>query len=427
MTAVAGMPDRSGAGTPAESGTGRSGAGQPGSEIVIHKTQACYTYSRSVWQVHQEYNQLDPSRIGAASVGWKAAADQLQQLADELKAQIAAPLDAAWSSPQASGLAQARLQRAEATARALAGDCLQIAKATDLAATYAQMSKDTLPSYVDAVVTGTQGLVAGQGLTAGAKEAVQHMTALLDSYSSVLQMLPATVQSGVDPSREQTTTDGTEVGGGQGAGGVGSVGHPGGSSSGARAVSSSAAGAGPGHGTAGPVGAGPVGAAGSPTAWPSSADPYAAGSSLAGSGLGGDLVGFDPSVSGSLAGSATAAGGLGPAVGAAGMAGLGLGAGGLAAAGGGLGRAGLTGAGFGGAGTGLFSGPGVGGVSGPGSALPTGQAAASGAGRGAGMMPVSGAGTGEGEQERERSTWLEEDQDIWGIGGEDAPPPVIEE
>lgn len=423
MTAVAGMPDQSGAGTPAESGAGRSGAGQPGSEILIHKTQASYTYSRSVWQVHQEYNQLDPSRIGAASVGWKAAAEQLQQLADELKTQIAAPLDAAWSSPQASALAQARLQRAEATARALASDCMQIAKATDLAATYAQKSKDTLPSYTDAVVTGAEGLVAGQGLTAGAKEAVQHMTALLNNYSSVLQMLPGAVQSGVGTSSggEHRSTVDAQVGGGQGAGGVGSVGHPGGSSSGARVVSSSAAGVGSGHSTAGPVGA-----VGSPTAGSSSADPYAARSSLAGSGLGGDLVGFDPSVSGSMVGSATAAGGLGPAVGAGGVAGLGLGASGFAAAGG-LGRAGLTGAGFGGAGAGLFPGQGVGGVSGPGSALPAGQAAASGAGRGAGMVPVSGAGSGEGEQERERSTWLEEDRDIWGVGGEEVPPPVIEE
>jgi hypothetical protein len=44
------------------------------------------------------------------------------------------------------------------------------------------------------------------------------------------------------------------------------------------------------------------------------------------------------------------------------------------------------------------------------------------------MMPASGAGTGDSEEERERPTWWDEDQDIWGIGGEEEfPPPVIEE
>jgi hypothetical protein len=39
--------------------------------------------------------------------------------------------------------------------------------------------------------------------------------------------------------------------------------------------------------------------------------------------------------------------------------------------------------------------------------------------------PMHGAsGRQEGEQERERSTWLVEDEDVWG-GGRDVPPPVI--
>jgi hypothetical protein len=33
-------------------------------------------------------------------------------------------------------------------------------------------------------------------------------------------------------------------------------------------------------------------------------------------------------------------------------------------------------------------------------------------------------GSGEGEEERERSTWLTEDDDVWGGDG-DAAPPVI--
>lgn len=38
------------------------------------------------------------------------------------------------------------------------------------------------------------------------------------------------------------------------------------------------------------------------------------------------------------------------------------------------------------------------------------------------MMPMHGA-NGGGDDERERSTWLEEDEDVWGAG--DAPPGVI--
>jgi hypothetical protein len=38
------------------------------------------------------------------------------------------------------------------------------------------------------------------------------------------------------------------------------------------------------------------------------------------------------------------------------------------------------------------------------------------------MMPMMG-GQGNDEQERERSTWLTEDEDVWG--GSDAPPPTI--
>jgi hypothetical protein len=37
---------------------------------------------------------------------------------------------------------------------------------------------------------------------------------------------------------------------------------------------------------------------------------------------------------------------------------------------------------------------------------------------------MGGAAGGEGEEERERSTWLTEDEDVWGNDG-DAAPPVI--
>jgi len=36
---------------------------------------------------------------------------------------------------------------------------------------------------------------------------------------------------------------------------------------------------------------------------------------------------------------------------------------------------------------------------------------------------MGGHGGGGDEEERERSTWLTEDEDVWGAG--EAPPPVI--
>jgi hypothetical protein len=41
-----------------------------------------------------------------------------------------------------------------------------------------------------------------------------------------------------------------------------------------------------------------------------------------------------------------------------------------------------------------------------------------------GMPMGAGAGGGGNDNERERSTWLTEDEDVWG-GNDDTAPPVI--
>ena len=41
---------------------------------------------------------------------------------------------------------------------------------------------------------------------------------------------------------------------------------------------------------------------------------------------------------------------------------------------------------------------------------------------GRGMMPMAPGGHGQGEKERERSTWLTEEDDVWGGDGDAAPP-----
>jgi hypothetical protein len=401
-------------------------------ETAIRKTVQSHAYQRSVVEVHQEFDQLDPQAISDACRAWKRAADELLALAEGIKAEAAVPLSAAWNSP-ASPAAQQQLQQAEATVRALASDCLQMAHATDYAAQYAQWYKDNLPSYAESLGTGVKGMVTGQGMTGAAKVAVEYLENLLTRYNEVIQILPNSVHAQFVDSRIGTFTPSPLPPPDSGVGGTGAptVGGVGGFP----------AGAGPsavGHGTAvpgahdvgsGPAGAGPSGSGGpgsfttggghgsGPAGFGSGGldDPYAAGSSLAGSGLGGGLSGFDPNALGgaSVGGSQS---GLGAGLGAGALGATGLGAGGLA---GGLG-AGRGGAGRAGAGgAGLLGGPGAGGMAGSGMA-----AEGAVAGRG-GMVPMHGAaGHGEGEEERERSTWLMEDDDVWGCGG-DAPPPVI--
>ncbi len=151
---------------------------------------------------------------------------------------------------------------------------------------------------------------------------------------------------------------------------------------------------GPGPGTGpGGIGPGPGGWGGGPGTGPGGVGP--------GTGLdtGAGLAGFDGGGGGLGSG-----GGLGP--------GAGLGSGGGLGSGAGAGGAGLSGAGSGaGAGEGLAGGAG-------------GAGAGGAAAGGRGMMPMHGGGNGNDEEERERSTWLTEDDDVWG--GDDGLPPVLQ-
>jgi hypothetical protein len=98
------------------------------------------------------------------------------------------------------------LQHSEATLRALANDCMQMAHATDYAAQYAQWYKDNLPSYSDSVATGVKGLVTGQGVTAGASAAVQYMQNLLGRYDEVIKILPPGAQCWLTRAGESSTS-----------------------------------------------------------------------------------------------------------------------------------------------------------------------------------------------------------------------------
>jgi uncharacterized protein YukE len=205
---------------------------------------------------------------------------------------------------------------------------------------------------------------------------------------------------GVDPST-WTDTIGTGL---AGAGGAGPVAVGGGTG-------------GPGMGGLGPVGAGGPGAGGIGTG----------GAGLGGGGGVGLAPGMRPGGTTTAASAIRAGGVAGMPIG--GVAGAG-GARGGAARGGGAGgvpmAGGAAGGGRGGGARGAGSGRAGGGPPGVASRVAggAGGAGAGAAGRGmvGGMAP--GAGSGAPGEGTDHSTWLNEDEDVWGVDS-DAPPPVV--
>jgi uncharacterized protein YukE len=118
--------------------------------------------------------------------------------------------------------------------------------------------------------------------------------------------------------------------------------------------------------------------------------------------------------------------GLSDGLGLGGGGGGGGGLGGLGSHGGGLGGGGLGGGGMGGLGShGTGSASGLGGMSAEEAAAARAAGAGKAAGANGGMPMGMGGGAGGGqEQERERTTWLTEDEDVWGGDGDVAPPVI---
>ncbi|WP_019632910.1 WXG100 family type VII secretion target [Actinomadura atramentaria] len=192
------------------------------------------------------------------------------------------------------------------------------------------------------------------------------------------------------------------VGGGAGGKMPDYSGVPGGGGSGLGGYPGGGAGGGLGDGGAGGglggIGGGGGGIGGYPGGGGSGSDLAGVGGGGAGGGLGGDPFGLGGGGGGLPGGGG---GGLGGGLGGGGLGGGGL-AGGLP---GGMAGSGLRGAG---AGSGLGAGT-KGGAGGAGGA----------------PMGGRGGGGGKGEEEHERSTWLVEDEDVWGGGDGDTAPPVI--
>jgi type II secretory pathway pseudopilin PulG len=399
----------------------------------IAKTQDTSHYSLTYDEVKQQFDQLNTGPINLACTQWSRAASALGTIANRLMSEAGGPLHSAWQS-QTSPDAQKHLQEAQATAHALADQCMQMARATDYAYKYADWYKAHLPG--DGYVT-----------TGGdAQRAVDHLAKMLGRYNEVIAtVVPSQVRASfVDSNANQDKSNrddfkpggpgggggpsaphmgGAPPLGGAGAGGAGALGGPdglGGAGAGGPGVGDSGFGAGAGAGAGGagdPFGSGlGSGGAGSGIGGSGSdfGSPYDAGSALAGGGgsggLGGGLDGLGgggTGFGGGLgSGGAGSGGGLGGGLGAGAGAGGGIGAGGI---GGGLPGGGAGGAGAGRGGLGAGAGGGAGG--------------GAGAGAGRGGAPMHGGQDG-GEEDRERSTWLTEDDDVWG-GDTDAPPLVV--
>ncbi|GIF14946.1 WXG100 family type VII secretion target [Actinoplanes teichomyceticus] len=211
----------------------------------------------------------------------------------------------------------------------------------------------------------------------------------------------------------------SDIGSG-GVGGTGSGTHP--STGGGGTYPSTGGGDHPGTGGypgTGTSGAGPGAGSGY--------DPGDYGSGLAGAGGGGAGLGTGGAGlgGGGLGSAGLGGGGLGSTAGLGGGAGAGAGGGGAIPGGGALGKGvgtglapGMMGAGAGAGGRGQGTGAGT-----KGGAAGALRAGGGGAAAG-GMAPGARGGHGFGEDQADRNSWLQEDEDVWGAGG-DLPPGVL--
>ncbi|MDT0202156.1 hypothetical protein [Nocardioides sp. AE5] len=316
-------------------------------------------------------------------------------------------LEEAWSGNEASEEAMTKLTQAKTDAGTLADDAAKIASELETFRTKWYGIKDQATGLSDGWDVGpvTLGyefnpgviLNPGAGVTVDGNQddaAKALMAQWQEDYQGAINQMPGRVEwhdFDGQMATPYTPTPGGVPGPGTGFPGPGApgpgVGMPGPGTPG------------PGFGEPGPGNPGPG------TPGPGFGTP---GPGTPGPGMPGPGTGLE--TDSQLAGIGPGGGGTGLSTGGPGGAGLG---------GGGLGGGGLSGGGGVGAG-GVGGGPAGGGLGagGAGAGSGGGLAAAGRGGMGPGMMPGR-AGNEEG-QEQERSTWLAEDEDVWG--GEDVPP-----
>ena len=356
---------------------------------------------------------LNPESLQTKAEAWQLVHDHIKGIGGRLSTAYTQVFNA-WSGDDADA-AQKTFSHVLTSTSALTDNANSMYTGTKQVADAAQKAKGVSsdgPGF-GSKLSGGLGLGGGDG---DGNADVQAYFKLVDSVSGGRDYMPHTVQWQVktDAAGAKDPYGGDPGASGGGVGGVGSP-HLGGTSPHSSVATPNIKNPGnPPHHTT--TGIPPIDGT-DPTGTSTIGDPTG-GTPGVGSGVGGgSTIGVPHLDTGSsLAGMDGSGAGFG-------------GAGGGAYGGGGLGSmsAGLGG-GVGGGGIGTTSGlAGEGlGAAGAGAGAAGAGAAGAGAGRaGAGgmMMPMRGGAGGNDEDERERSTWLEEDDDVWGEA--DAPPSVI--
>ncbi|MFB4301401.1 hypothetical protein [Actinomadura sp. NTSP31] len=373
----------------------------------------------SLDDVKKKLSSINSAPVKDAGTAYSDAADALAEMSTALRG-FAETLVKHWKGDEAKKAVQ-QLQQVHSTAIKLSNN------SHTNASTYKWYGTQILDWYKQAGQDASDGLIHTGGDDKHGRELMQRF---LNRTGEAFNAHPAQITKDLPEdhgglSDKPTGPGGPGSGGGGGFGGGGG-GLPGGGSGGG------GAGFGSDPGGLGKFGAGSGGSGGSsPFAPVGDGGPHLPGAGAGGSGgfgsdpgglggigsgggtgldgsggLGSDLSGF-PGGGGGGGGMPTGLGGGGGGGFGADPGGLGGGAG----AGGGLGGFGATPGGIGAAGGGLAGGAG---------------AAGKGAGAGRmGGMPMGHGGHGGGEEEeRERTTWLSEDEDVWGADDDTAPPVI---
>lgn len=367
---------------------------------------------------------LNPESLQTKAEAWQLVHDHIKGIGGRLSTAYTQVFNA-WSGDDADA-AQKTFGHVLTSTSALTDNANSMYTGTKQVADAAQKAKGVSsdgPGF-GSKLSGGLGLGGGDG---DGNADVQAYFQLVDSVVTGRDYMPQTVQWQVKTDGGGPDIRGGDPGAAGGGGGVGGVSSPhmGGSSPHSSVATPNIKNPGsvPHHTNTGIPPVGPTDPTGTTTIGDPTGGTPGGGTPGGGSTVGiphidtgSSLAGMDGSGAGFGGGGSGAYGGGGLGSMSAGLGG-GVGGGGI---GGGVGAtSGLAGEGLGAAGAGAGMGAGGAGAAGAGAA----GAGAGRAGAGGMMMPMRGGAGGNDEDERERSTWLEEDDDVWGEA--DAPPSVI--
>ncbi|TDD32528.1 WXG100 family type VII secretion target [Actinomadura sp. KC06] len=378
-------------------------------------------------EMNQILNATDPQKVMDAGTHYTAAAQKFQNAAGILRREKAA-LAGVWKGEDADATTE-QMERLHQSATGMQEVAQTTGKALSDHGTKLDWYKRHQPgkgfigniSYDDAGVVAAGTMVAGPaggmialggkklgeafGLIDSAEEkaAQEHMKRLGERTVEANRAMPEKISTNMPETNITSKVPTNDIPGGGGitnpggGGGGGSIPGTGGMPGGGGSI--------PGGGGSGNI---PGGGGSIPGGGGSIPGGGGGGSIPGGGGSGSDLAGLPPG----------GGGGAGDPFGRTGLGGGGMpggGGGGSIPGGGGLGAGGLAG--------GM-----PGGAAGGGAGAGRGGGRAGSAGRGGmGGMPMGGGrgGGGNGEDEHERTTWLTEDEDVWGGNDDDTAPPVI--